>query len=233
MMRPRSASATRLADRREAGRRLAERLLTHESDHPVVLALPRGGVPVAFELARRLRAPLDVLIVRKVGAPDNPEYGLGAVVEGGRPYLDEPRIREAGYTLGDLAPVIAAETLEVERRAHVYHRHRARVPVGGREVILTDDGVATGGTVLAAIQALRSLGVRRIVLALGVAPASALPALSREADEVYAVLAPENFRAVGEWYDDFSPVTEEEVLRLLRDAETASYHRNLYPVLAR
>jgi putative phosphoribosyl transferase len=205
-----------LPNRREAGRRLAERLMKYQSEKPLVLALPRGGVPVAYEIAERLHAPLDVLIARKIGAPGNPEYGLGAVVEGGHQYLDIPRVREAGTTVEYLRPSVAQESREVERRCHLYRGNRPRAPLKDRFVILVDDGVATGGTVLAAIQALRSSLVRKVVVALGVCPQSSMWTISQHADDVVALLVPEPFIAVGQWYDDFSQLSDEEVIRMLR-----------------
>jgi len=204
-----------LPDRRTAGERLAERLLPYRDQAPVVLALPRGGVPVAFEIAQRLGAPLDVLIVRKVGAPSNPEYGLGAVVEGGTRFLDEPRIRAAGYTVRELGPTIAREAAEVDRRAREFRGENPAVDLRDRTVILVDDGVATGGTMLAALRAVRGKGPRRIVLALGVAPPDTVETLRPEVDDLVVLLVPPVFFAVGEWYHRFSQVSDEEVRRLL------------------
>lgn len=207
-----------LPDRRTAGERLAAHLERYREEDPVVLALPRGGVPVAFEIARRLDAPLDVLIVRKVGAPGNPEYGLGAVVEGGTRFLDEPRIRAAGHTVRDLGPTIAREMAEVDRRAQEYRTGRPPIDVKGRTVILVDDGVATGGTVLAALRALRAREPRRIVLALGVAPPDTVEVLRHEVDDLVVLLEPRIFFAVGEWYHQFSQVSDGEVRKLLHRA---------------
>jgi len=211
-----------LRDRKSAGERLAERLLRYRGQEPVVLALPRGGVPVAFEIAERLGSPLDVLIVRKVGAPSNPEYGLGAVVEGGSRFLDEPRVRAAGYTLRDLSSTIARELAEVERRAREYRGGTPPVETRDRTVILVDDGVATGGTVLAALRAVRTRGPRQIVLALGVAPPDTVELLRPEVDDLVVLLAPRVFFAVGEWYHQFGQVSDEEVRRLLVRSRGAS-----------
>jgi putative phosphoribosyl transferase len=200
-----------IPDRQTAGVRLAARLRSYRDQDPVVLALPRGGVPVAFEIATRLGAPLDLLIVRKVGAPGNPEYGLGAVVEGGTRFLDEPRIRAAGYSVRELGPTIAREVAEVERRAREYRGGRPPAEVKGRTVILVDDGVATGGTVLAALRAVRARSPRRIVLALGVAPPETVELLRPGVDELVVLLVPPTFFAVGEWYHQFSQVSDEEV----------------------
>lgn len=212
----------RLPNRREAGRRLAERLLKYQSEKPLILALPRGGVPVAYEIANRLNAPLDVLIVRKIGAPENPEYGLGAVVEGGHQYLDVARVREAGTSVAYLRPTVVAESRELDRRCRIYRSDRPRTPLKDRFVILVDDGVATGGTMLGAIQALRSALVRKVVVALGVCPPNAMWTLSQHADDVVVLLAPEPFSAVGQWYDDFTQVTDEEVIRMLRHSHRPS-----------
>lgn len=207
-----------LPDRQTAGVRLAARLRHYRDERPVVLALPRGGVPVGFEIASRLGAPLDILIVRKIGAPGNPEYGLGAVVEGGTRFLDEPRVRAIGHTVRDLGPIIAREMAEVERRAQEFRAGRPPVDIHDRTVILVDDGVATGGTVLAALQAIRSRGPRRIVVALGVAPPDTVESLRAEVDDLVVLLVPRVFFAVGEWYHQFSQVSDEEVLVLLERA---------------
>lgn len=204
-----------LPDRRTAGERLAGRLLHYRDENPVILGLPRGGVPVAFEIARRLSAPLDVLIVRKVGAPSNPEYGLGAVVEGGSRYLDEPRIRAAGLTVRALGPMIAREIDEVDRRAREYRKGRAPLEVKNRTVIIVDDGVATGGTVIAAARAVRARSPLRVVLALGVAPSDTVESLRAEVDDVVVLLVPDLFFAVGEWYRRFTQVSDDEVRELL------------------
>lgn len=211
-----------LRDRREAGERLAERLLRYQELRPLVLALPRGGVPVGYEIARRLGVPLDVLIVRKVGAPANPEYGLGALVEDGSRLIDEPRMREAGYSMRDLEPTIARELAEVRRRAVAYRHGRPAADVRDRVVILVDDGVATGATLRAAIRAVRARHPRRIVVALGVAPRETFHELGREADDVVALQVPELFFAVGEWYERFDQVSDEEVEHLLEQAQTPS-----------
>ena len=207
-----------LEDRREAGRRLGEMLRRYRAERPVVLGIARGGIPVAYEIARRFDAPLDVLIVRKVGAPKNSEYGLGAVAEGGIRLLDEQRIREAGYSLAELEPYVAAELQQVERQLRVFRGSRPRVPVQDRTVILVDDGVATGGTVRAAIQVVRAQHPRRLVLALGVSPDETYRRLKREVDDLEVLLTPRYFYAVGQFYHHFEPVEDEEVQRLLRQA---------------
>ncbi|MGA7860363.1 MAG: phosphoribosyltransferase family protein [Thermoplasmata archaeon] len=207
-------------DRREVGRRLAEKLLRYRADRPVVLGVARGGVPIAYEVARRLDAPLDVLVVRKVGAPRNPEYGLGAVAEGGIRLLDEPRIREAGYSLSELEPYVTAELEQVERRLRAFRGSRPRVDLRDRTVVVVDDGVATGGTMRAAIQAVRAQHPRWLVLALGVSPEETFRRLKREVDDLVVLLTPRHFYAVGQFYRHFEPVEDEEVQRLLGLAPT-------------
>jgi len=215
-----------LPDRTTAGERLADRLEPYRNQDPVVVALPRGGVPVAFEIARRLGAPLDILIVRKIGAPANPEYGLGAVVEGGTRFLDEPRVRAAGHTVRDLGPTIAREMAEVDRRAREFRTGHPPVDLRNRTVILVDDGVATGGTVLAALRALRAREPRKIVLALGVAPPDTVETLRPEVDDLVVLLVPAMFFAVGEWYRQFSQVSDDEVRQLLERSRLSSPARS-------
>ncbi|MFZ0698959.1 MAG: phosphoribosyltransferase family protein [Thermoplasmata archaeon] len=207
-----------LKDRADAGRQLAERLLHLQPERPVILALPRGGVPVGFEIARRLDAPLDVLLVRKVGDPRNPEYGLGAIVEDDGLLLDEDRVRATGITRVDLEPVIRREREEITRRARIYRANRPRIDWKERTVIVVDDGAATGGTLLAALRMAREQGARRIVVALGVAPADTCQRLKREVDELVVLLEPESFYAVGQFYEQFEPVEDDEVVELLRRA---------------
>jgi putative phosphoribosyl transferase len=203
------------ADRREGGARLAEALGRFASERPVVLGIPRGGVVVAAEVARALDAPLDVVIPRKVGAPGNPELGLGAVAPGVR-VLDERLIRDLGVSSEYLEREIEAQEREIERRSAAYRGDREPVEIAGRTAIVVDDGVATGGTAAAALRWARHAGAARVLLAVPVAPRQALAALSREADEVVVLATPEPFYAVGQWYDRFDQVSDEEVVRLLR-----------------
>jgi putative phosphoribosyl transferase len=202
-------------DRREAGRRLAERLSGLRSSRPLVLGLPRGGVPVAFEVARALGAPLDVLVVRKLGVPFQPELGMGAVGEDGVRVLNPEVLREAGVTDAQLAEVEARERAQVEERAARLRGGHPAIPLTGRTVIIVDDGLATGGTARAAIRVARERGAARVILAVPVAPPDTVAALSREADEVVAVETPEPFFAIGGWYVDFTPTSDQEVVDLL------------------
>ncbi|QEC50833.1 phosphoribosyltransferase [Baekduia soli] len=202
-------------DRRDAGRRLAEQLDTLASEHPVVIALPRGGVPVGFEVARALHAPLDVLAVRKLGAPGNPEYGVGAITEDGNAVLDRDTAQRVGMTQELLDQTVAREVRELRRRVERYRDGRAAVEVSGRTVVIVDDGVATGLTDLAAVRALRARGARRIVVAVPVGARESVARLAEEADEVVCHTIPHDLRGVGRWYEDFAPVSDDEVLALL------------------
>jgi putative phosphoribosyl transferase len=202
-------------DRREAGRRLAERLSGLRASSPLVLGLPRGGVPVAFEVANALGSPLDVLVVRKLGVPFQPELGMGAVGEDGVRVLNPDVLRQAGVTETQLAAVEARERAEVEDRAVRLRRGRPAIPLQGRTVVIVDDGLATGGTARAAVQVARARGADRVILAVPVAPPDTVTALRRDADDVVAVETPERFFAIGGWYTDFSPTSDDEVVELL------------------
>jgi putative phosphoribosyl transferase len=182
---------------------------------PVVLALPRGGVPVAAPVAAELGAPLDVLVVRKLGQPGRPELGLGALAEDGVPIWNDTLLRDLGLTPDDLADVVPREAAELRRRVARYRGDRPAEPVAGRSVVVVDDGLATGLTALAAVANVRSRGAARVMLAVPVAAASTARWLRSAADDVVCLLAPRRLRSVGEWYDDFTQVADEEVLALL------------------
>ncbi len=205
-------------DRRDAGRQLAARLAHVAREKPVVLGLPRGGIPVAYEVARGLGAPLDVLIVRKLGLLQQPELGMGAIGEGGIRVLNRSVLSAARVTDRELATVEARERHEVERRAQRYRGNRPMVSLQGRTVIIVDDGLATGGTASAAIQVARGQGATRVMLAVPVAPPEAVRSLGRDADEVVTLHMPSDFRSLGQCYVDFSQTSDEEVVRLLADA---------------
>jgi putative phosphoribosyl transferase len=210
------------ADRSEAGRRLAERLLHLAGERPVVLALPRGGVPVGLEVAKALGAPLDLVLVRKIGAPFQPELAVGAVVDGSRPetVLNEEIVRECGMSEQDLERETERLLAEIERRRALYLGGRARAPIEGRTAIVVDDGIATGATMRAALHATRRAGPKRLVLATPVAPPDTIERLRPEADEVVCLATPELFLAIGSFYRDFRQVRDEEVVELLRQAPT-------------
>jgi putative phosphoribosyl transferase len=202
-------------DRRHAGRLLGERLEHLRGAGPVVLALPRGGVPVAAAVAAALGAPLDVLIVRKLGAPTQPELALGAMGEGGTRVLNADLLARLQLTEHDLAAVEARERDEIDRRRTRYRHGRPMVPIAGRTVIVVDDGLATGATARAAVAVARAAGAARVVVAVPVAAPDSLRLLALEADEVVALATPSTFHAVGAWYDDFRQVDDDEVERLL------------------
>ncbi len=212
------------ADRTDAGRRLAAAVAHLRDQHPVVLALPRGGVPVGFEVAKALGAPLDVLLVRKIGAPFQPELAAGAVVDGAEPVLvrNEEVIRAYGIEEDWIEAEAARQLVEIERRRRLYCGDRPPVPVRGRTAILVDDGIATGTTVRAALRALARLAPRRRVLAVPVAPPETVARLAREADELVVLEQPEWMAAVGQFYRDFRQTEDAEVVRLL--AEAARVH---------
>jgi putative phosphoribosyl transferase len=209
----------RFANRREAGALLGERLERMRLDAPpVVLALPRGGVPVSYEVARALRAPLDVFIVRKLGVPGHEELAMGAIARGGTRVLNEEVLEMVGLTAADVERVAAIEQRELERREAAYRGDRPPADVAGKTAILVDDGLATGSTMRAAIQAVRAEHPKRVIVAVPVAAQSVCEALSHEVDAIVCLHAPEHFYAVGIWYEDFSQTTDEEVRELLAQA---------------
>lgn len=181
----------------------------------MLLALPRGGVPVAHEVARALGAPLDVLVVRKLGAPRQPELGVGAIGEGGVRVVSDEILAATGTTPEQLAEVEARERAELVRRAREYRGARPMLPIEGRTVVIVDDGIATGGTARAAIAVARAHGAARVVVATPVAPPDTVALLAQEADDVVALATPAGFSAIGQWYDDFSQTTDHEVVELL------------------
>jgi putative phosphoribosyl transferase len=208
----------RFRDRRDAGRRLAARLVHLRASGPIVLALPRGGVPVGYEVARSLEAPLDVLVVRKLGCPGQPELGLGAIGEGGIRVLNEPLIATCGVSRAALDRVARKEEAELARRVARYREGRDAVPILGRPVVLVDDGIATGSTVRAAVDVARRRGASRICVAVPVAPIEAVALLSPVADLVVCGEPLDWLGSIGEWYEDFTQVSDDEVVELLAAA---------------
>jgi len=202
-------------DRLDAGRSLAERLDRYRDRAPIVLALPRGGVPVAAEVSRRLGTPLDVIVVRKLGVPGHEELAMGAIGEDGARVLNERLIQSARVPSSALDAVERRERVVLEERSRSLRARHPRLDLENRFVILVDDGLATGATARAAITVARQHGASTVVLAVPVGPPSAITELESVADAVVAVEAPSDFMAVGQWYADFSPVDDDEVVRLL------------------
>jgi len=206
-------------DRFDAGRHLASRLSQYSNrDDVVILALPRGGVPVAFEVARALKAPLDVFLVRKLGLPGYEELAMGALASGGVRVINQDVVGQFRVAQHVMDAVAAEQERELERRERTYRAGRERLDVSGKTVILIDDGLATGSTMRAAVQALRLSEARKIVVAVPVGAADTCQNLRDEADEVVCAESPEDFTAVGRWYIDFTQTTDEEVCELLNRA---------------
>jgi putative phosphoribosyl transferase len=209
-------------DRADAGRQLGRRLQHLQEQHGdtdvVVLGLPRGGVRVAAEVADALNAPLDVILVRKLGVPSQPELAMGAIGEDGVRIVLPETVRYAGVTPEALAAVELQERAELQRRAERYRGDRTRIPLAGRTAVVVDDGIATGSTARAACQVARAQGATRIILAVPVAPLYWAGGLHDAADELIALATPQVLRAIGSWYTDFSQTTDEEVVACLRGA---------------
>jgi putative phosphoribosyl transferase len=207
----------RFRDRSEAGEQLAARLVhARIGADPIVLGLPRGGVVVAAPVARALGAPLDVLVIRKLGSPGNAEYAVGAIGEGGVRVVDPTGLRGIGVTERSMAAIERQELRELQRRTALYRAGRQPLDLAGRTALLVDDGVATGATARAACLVSRAVGARRTVVAVPVAPRDWTERLADVADELIALLTPSPFFAVGQWYERFAQTTDDEVLAILR-----------------
>ena len=205
-------------NRSEAGHKLARALSNYKDQHPVILALPRGGVPVAAEVAAALGAPLDLILVRKIGVPFQPELAMGAVVDGGTPIIvrNEDVVQSAGIDETQFKAVCDGELAEIERRRQRYLGGRERVNVTGRTTIVIDDGIATGATMRAALRATRMRNPTKLVLAVPVAPSESIAEMREEADEVICLEDHEFFGAIGFYYRDFRQVSDEEVIEMLK-----------------
>jgi putative phosphoribosyl transferase len=206
------------SDRADAGRQLAAALRRVTGPDIVVVGLPRGGVPVAYEVAVALGAPLDVVCVRKVGVPGQAELAMGAVGEGGVRVVDARVVRAAGVSAEKFERAEQAELIELARRARLYRQGREAVSLAGQTVVVVDDGIATGSTARAACRVVRARGASRVVLAVPVAPADAVSSMRVDVDEVVCLLTPEEFWAVGQFYSDFRATTDKEVADLLHAA---------------
>ena len=205
-------------DRSDAGRRLARALSAYKGRNAVVLALPRGGVPVAAEVAEALDAPLDLILVRKIGVPSQPELAMGAVVDGAAPIIvrNQEVIELSGTTADEFDAVCAKELAEIERRRKLYLGERTRAPITGQVIIVVDDGIATGATTRAALKAVRNRKPKELVLAVPVAPPETIERLRGEVDALICLETPELFGAIGYFYQDFRQVSDEEVVEILK-----------------
>jgi putative phosphoribosyl transferase len=206
---------TTFLDRRDAGRRLAQQLVKYRDTRPVVIGLPRGGVPVADEVARALDATLDVLVVRKLGAPGNPEFAIGAIAPGVT-HLERAHIQALNVPTEFIQHTVAREQAELRRREQLFRQGRPPAEIGGKTVILVDDGLATGATIKAAVKSLRSRSPGRIVLAVPIGAPDTVEQLRVEVDDLVCLEAPAFFRAVGQGYVDFSPTSDRDVETILR-----------------
>ncbi len=219
---PLAPAPVRFRDRHDAGRLLASLLERFRGERPVVVAIPRGGVPVAAEVARALDAPLDLALVRKIGAPQNPEFAIGALAEGGVQVLSAQIVRALGLSEADLGALVARGEAELAEQLRRYRGSHGPVSLAGRTTILVDDGLATGRSATAAVRSLRRRGAARVILAVPVAAPESAQALREEADEVVSVETPADLWAVGYWYEDFNPTSDEEVTSLLAAAGRAT-----------
>lgn len=219
------------ADRSDAGRRLLQALEPLRTTKPIVLALPRGGVPVAVEIARGLEAPLDVLIVRKIGTPSQPELAMGAVVDAASPIIvrNDQIIRAAGVSDAQFAKALAAELVELRRRRRSYVGDRARPDLEGRTVIVVDDGLATGTTMLAALKALQAQAPARIVVAIPVGTPEGLALIRMRASDIVCLETPRSLGAIGAFYHDFEQVTDAEVIRALATTAAGEHRSSSLP----
>ncbi len=210
-------------DRRDAGRRLAGPLLRYENERPIVVALPRGGVPVGYEVARALGAPLDIMVVRKLGAPGQPELGIGAVVDGDHPesVFNQEVVRLLDVSADYMRREIECQLDEIRRRQQAYRGGRPPLSVSGRTAVVVDDGLATGGSMRAAVRGIRRAGPRRLILAVPVAPPETVAALAGEVDDIVCLSTPSPFGAVGYFYDEFEQTDDAEVIELLESARAA------------
>lgn len=202
-------------NRQVAGERLAEKLIDLKNNESVILALPRGGVPIAAAIAEKLKLPFTVFVVRKIGAPDQPEFGVGALAEGGLIIFDQQSLALANLTAKDLEPIVQLENEELKRRVALYRANRPLPDIKNKTVILVDDGLATGITAMAAIRSLKLKQPQKIILAIPVCPVATLKKLQKEAGELLCLNSPQYFNAVGEWYEEFNQVSDEEVIEML------------------
>lgn len=215
----------RFKNRAEAGLLLAERLTEQNVVKPVILALPRGGVPVAYEVSKRLNAPLDLILVKKIGAPGQPEYAVGAVSEDVKPLFNEGVILEFDLNRKELQRLAEEKRIEIKQQLKKFRGKKSAIDVASRSLIVVDDGAATGSTLLAALQFIKKKNPLRILVAVPVGPSEAIEKIRAEVDQVICLRQPRPFFSVGSWYDDFSEITDEEVRWDLRRADEAERGR--------
>ncbi len=206
-------------DRKEAGQKLAEVLQRYAAEKPIVLGMPRGGVVVAYEIAKALKAPLDVIVTRKIGAPSQPEYAIGAIAPGNIQIFNAEAIFSLGLNNSEVKTIVMSEEKEMERRVKLYRGNKPALDLKDKVVIIVDDGVATGQTAIVAIRSVRKLEPRKTIFACGVCARDAVIMLRQEADEVVCLSLPAMFYAVGQWYLNFAQTTDAEVMRLLKLVE--------------
>lgn len=207
-----------LENRKEAGILLAKELAKYCNKDPIILGMPRGGVIVAFEIAKAFNAPLDVIVSRKIGAPDQPEFAIGAIAPNDIVIFDESLLAQLGLDKTSIQPYIQSEKKEMERRIQLYRGNKPFPDLRNRTVIIVDDGLATGRSAIAAVRSIKQFKPKKIILAVGACAIESKKLLEQEADEVICLLAPMNFYAVGQWYNDFSQTSDEEVIQLLKEA---------------
>lgn len=220
-MRPRTADGFPFADRVESGRALARALAGRVPPDAVILGLPRGGIPVAYEVARALARPLDILVVRKLGVPGHEELAMGAIASGGARVLNEDVINDLAIPPAAIERAVARETEELRRREAAYRGDRAPLDLAGRTVVLIDDGLATGATMRVAVVAVQTAGASRVIVAVPVAAHDTCVELRQVVDKVVCAMTPEPFYAVGAWYHEFPPTSDDEIRRLIAAAEDA------------
>jgi putative phosphoribosyl transferase len=206
-------------DRVDAGKRLASALSNFSGKKGIVLAIPRGGVPVGFEIAKTLKTPLDVIIPRKIGAPDNPELAIGAVAEDGTAILDDNLVKYLGVSREYIKEEIERQKQEIRRRLEIYRQDASYPNLKGFDVIVVDDGIATGSTMKAALASVKNRGAASITVAIPVGPPSTIEELEKIADRVVCLYTPEYFQAIGQFYNDFRQTTDEEVIKLLQESK--------------
>lgn len=207
-------------DRQDAGKMLAEKLKKYENEKPIILALPRGGVVLGYEVAKALKAPLDVIVSRKIGAPFNPEYGIGAIAPGQIAILHEEVIRGLNISKQEIEHVIKEETIEMNRRINLYRKNLPELDLNNRMVIVVDDGIATGVSTVAAIRSIKLSKPKKIILAVPVCPADSVSRFEEHVDEFICLHARSDFYAVGQYYENFAQTTDEEVMYLLQKAKS-------------